>query len=516
MADRATSDHALNRAGAWTPFLEAIPRSYAREFLVLAVQDAGRPRILHGADTPQFVLHNIQVKLREEIPCEPADRAELATAIDEAYTSRNDATNLGMPEDETCPDADLLRAAALRDADLLTTSGKSDTARFLDAVIFDAISKGASDLHIHPTEGETLIRFRADGVLVDAHTLPKHATEAVISRLKVIGGMDTAETRAPQDGRSTVTVGNADSNGASVDLRISTIPTEDGERAVVRVLDTNRGRRLADLDAIGMPPEIRDAYHRVSSRPNGMLLLTGPTGSGKTTTLYATLRRIGCQASADGSIGGSSMNIMTVEDPVEYRLSAPGIAISQSQVNRKKGMSFASGLRHILRQDPDVVMVGEIRDAETASLAIQAALTGHMVFSTLHTNDAVGAPPRLIDLGAEPYLVSSALTGVMAQRLVRTIHKDCGGSGCETCLGTGYRGRTGIFELFVLDEEAREMVAQASSAVALRKHARSQGMRSLREDGLRLEQLGITTRAEVERVTVDLSVVTSVPEAATP
>jgi general secretion pathway protein E len=259
------------------------------------------------------------------------------------------------------------------------------------------------------------------------------------------------------------------------------------------------------LDAVGMPPDVRAAYERIAARPNGMVLLTGPTGSGKTTTLYATLRLIAAQSNQAGRIGGASLNIMTVEDPVEYRLSAPGVTISQSQVNRKKGMSFASGLRHILRQDPDVVMVGEVRDAETASLAIQAALTGHLVFSTLHTNDAVGAPPRLIDLGVEPYLVSAALTAVMAQRLVRTRHGDCGGLGCDACLNTGYAGRTGIFELFVLDEHARELVSNASSATALRRHAAQRGMRTLRADGLRLVDLGVTSRTEVERVTVDLS-----------
>jgi len=508
MAERATSHHSMKMAVAWPPFLESVSHAYAREFLVMAVESDGGPVLRCGSSTPGWIRHNVKVRLGAQLPVEPANDTELAAAIDRCYAEAGSGTELS--ETNADPGDVLVRAEALRDADLLTTSGKSDTAKFLDAIMFDAIRRGASDLHIHPAEHETLIRFRADGVLIDAHTLPRPATDAVISRLKVLGGMDTAETRAPQDGRATVTLGQHDADGRSVDLRISTIPTEDGERAVVRVLDTDRGRRLADLDSIGMPPDVRVAYGSVASRPNGMVLLTGPTGSGKTTTLYATLRQIAGQTSRGGAIGGSSMNIMTVEDPVEYRLSAPGITISQSQVNRKKGMSFASGLRHILRQDPDVVMVGEVRDAETASLAIQAALTGHLVFSTLHTNDAVGAPPRLIDLGAEPYLVSSALTAVIAQRLVRTVHAECKGNGCEACLATGFRGRTGIFELFVLDEDSREMVAQASSAVALRRHAQARGMRSLREDGMRLERGGVTTRAEVERVTVDLS---ELPEA---
>lgn len=495
-------------------FIERIPHAFAREHLVLGVQPDGTPCILHAEHTPPWVLHNICVALGTSQRRESVDENELAACIDKLYAEAGrKASSIHDQDENDQPRLD--RAIALQDADLLTSAGKSDTAKFLDAVLFDAIRRGASDVHVHPLETDTLIRFRIDGVLVEAQRLPRRASDQVVSRLKVLGSMDTAETRAPQDGRATVTLGRAGNDGAggeglrSVDLRISTIPTAEGERAVIRILDTDRGRRLADLATIGMPPDVRAAYDRVVTRPNGMILLTGPTGSGKTTTLYATLRRIAAQSNDEGRIGGASLNIMTVEDPVEYRLSASGVTISQSQVNRKKGMSFAAGLRHILRQDPDVVMVGEIRDAETASLAIQAALTGHLVFSTLHTNDAVGAPPRLIDLGVEPYLASAALTAVMAQRLVRTIHSECGGAGCESCLVTGYAGRSGIFELFVLDETSRELVSQASSATALRRHAAARGMRTLREDGLRLVQLGITTRTEIERVTVDL---TDLPE----
>ena len=487
----------------WQEFIERIPHAFAREHLVLGVSDGPQPRLLCAPTTPPWILHNAGVAMEAAIPAVPTDPAELAERIDRLYAEAGQATRRdpapGGPEEST-----LEHASALTDADLLATSGKSECARFLDAVLFEAIRLGASDLHIHPLEAEALVRLRIDGVLVEAHRLPRSSAEPVVSRLKVLGSMDTAETRAPQDGRATVTLGRGGEHTRSVDLRISTIPTAEGERAVVRVLDTDRGRRLADLDTIGMPPDLRKAYDRVTSRANGMVLLTGPTGSGKTTTLYATLRRIAAQSNDPGRIGGAGLNIMTVEDPVEYRLSAPGITISQSQVNRKKGMSFAAGLRHILRQDPDVVMVGEIRDAETAALAIQAALTGHMVFSTLHTNDAVGAPPRLIDLGVEPYLVSAALTAVMAQRLLRTVHPDCAGEGCEGCINTGYAGRTGIFELFVLDEPSRELISAAGSANALRRHAAGIGMRTLRDDGLRLVDRGLTTRTEVERVTVDL------------
>ena len=488
----------------YEPFVGLVPHAYAREFRVLAVEGAdGGVDLLHSETTPGHALHNTGVRLGCPTGFELVGCAELVAEIDAAY--RGSPGGAEVRADGIDPGGDLLeRFEADRDADLFATAGKSECAKFLDAVLFEAIDRGASDVHLHPCEDETLVRFRTDGVLADGHRLARGATASVVSRLKVLGGMDTSESRSPQDGRATVTLGRRGAGVASVDLRISTIPTESGERAVIRVLDTARGERLGDLDSIGMPDDVRVAYRRVTNRPNGMVLLTGPTGSGKTTTLYATLRGIGGRSGGAGAVGGGGLNIMTVEDPVEYRLSMPGVTISQSQVNRKKGMSFASGLRHILRQDPDVVMVGEIRDTETARLAIQASLTGHLVFSTLHTNDAVGAPPRLVDLGAEPYLVSSALTAVLAQRLVRMPHGACSGAGCETCHGSGYRGRTGIFELFLLDEVSRELISTGGSAGALRRHAARMGMRSLRADGFRLVADGVTTRGEVERVTVDL------------
>ncbi len=480
-------------------FLETIDRGFAREHLVLGVDRDGSPLLLTASSTRDDVIHNIGVALGSSFEIERLDDDALAALIDDAYGAAQDLSSLD--HDLALGETTELRISH-SESDLLSTSGKNETARFLDAVLFDAIRANASDVHIHPLERDALIRFRIDGVLSDVRTIPRSSSDAVVSRLKVLGSMDTAETRSPQDGRATMTLGRGESR--AVDMRISTIPTAQGERAVIRILDTNRGRMLSDLDSVGMPDHIRTVYQRITSRPNGMVLLTGPTGSGKTTTLYATLRRI-AQANQDGADRSAGLNIMTVEDPIEYRLSDTGITISQSQVNRKKGMSFASGLRHILRQDPDVVMVGEIRDEETASLAIQAALTGHLVFSTLHTNDAVGAPPRLIDLGCEPYLVSAALTAAMAQRLVRVLHPACNAEGCEDCLGTGFKGRAALFELFALDEAAREMVSQGSSAIALRRHAIARGMRTLRENGMALVSAGITTRAEIERVTVDLS-----------
>ncbi len=247
-----------------------------------------------------------------------------------------------------------------------------------------------------------------------------------------------------------------------------------------------------------MPSSVRTAYELATSRANGIVLLTGPTGSGKTTTLYATLRWLAARG-----LAGGELNVMTIEDPIEYELSTTGVAISQAQVNTKKGVTFATGLRHILRQDPDVVMVGEIRDSETARTAIQASLTGHLVFSTLHTNDAASAVTRLVDLGVEPYLVGSSLTAVLAQRLVRLIHAECSGNGCAGCLESGFRGRTGLFELLTLDDHMRALVTSGALASDLRRAAKQRGMRSLHNEGERLVDEHITSRLEVERVTTD-------------
>ncbi len=338
-------------------------------------------------------------------------------------------------------------------------------------------------MHVQPLDDRTLVRYRLDGVLHTARELPRTSTASVVSRIKVMGRMDIAERRIPQDGRATVTIGTR-----PVDLRISTLPTSYGERAVLRLLDNSQ--QLCDFDQIGMPPEVATPFLERAQRTNGIILVTGPTGSGKTTTLYSTLRRI----------GSAQINIMTIEDPIEYELSTTGLAVSQSQINPRKGVTFANGLRHILRQDPDVVMVGEIRDAETARMAIQASLTGHLVFSTLHTNDAASAVTRLVDLGIEAYLVSASLSAVLAQRLVRLIHDQCQGQGCEDCLDTGFRGRTGLFELMVIDEPTRELISRGAALADLRTAAQASGLRTLREEGQRLVAAGRTTRTEAHRV----------------
>ncbi|MEN1705236.1 MAG: GspE/PulE family protein [Planctomycetota bacterium] len=479
-------------------FVRRVPYDFARRHLVLGV-GVGPDRLLVGDRTDPQAVHNVGVRLGVHAPTESVAEDRLARIIDDAFAEHGDRSENGDIDEPTADgrsqDLDALLEAV--DRDLLSTDGKGEVVRLVDALIFDALDRGASDLHVQPLADRTLIRMRTDGVLHVARELPHGLTAAVTSRIKVMGRMDIAERRIPQDGRATVTVGDAKGAGRAIDLRISTLPTSYGERVVVRLLDTQRGLALSNLESLGMPDDVRDRYVERASRPNGIILMTGPTGSGKTTTLYTTLRLIAAR-------GGGELNVMTIEDPIEYELSDVGVAISQAQVNTKKGVTFASGLRHILRQDPDVVMVGEIRDAETAKTAIQASLTGHLVFSTLHTNDAASAVTRLVDLGVEPYLVGASLSAVLAQRLVRVLHASCDGEGCEGCLQSGYLGRRAIFELLAVDDQIRELVSAGSPTSAIRRRAVELGARSLREDGMRLVELGATTRAEVERVTVDL------------
>jgi len=495
----------------YAEYVRRVRHDFAREHLLLWMQTDDGVVALHSESTNPAAIHNVSVMLKSWPHSESVDAAVLAQMIDSAYadamedTASDDTRNLDQSNDLSRTIEQLIE---MQDADLLSTTGKSPVVRLIDGLLFEGIRRGASDIHFQPHDDRLLVRFRLDGALIDARTLPARFIAPITSRIKVMGFMDIAETRTPQDGRASVSIGQglADSEGNrnrhDVDLRISTLPTSDGERVVIRFLDSNQGERLATLEAIGMPSDILARYRSAAARPNGIILLTGPTGSGKTTTLYATLREI---ATSGGATSRGDLNIMTIEDPIEYKISAPGLSISQSQVNRKKGMAFASGLRHILRQDPDVVMVGEIRDAETAQIAIQSSLTGHLVFSTLHTNDSVSAPPRLIDLGIEPYLISASLSAVLAQRLVRTTHAPCGGRGCEECLSTGYRGRTGIFELLRMSEPVRELVANSASAAQIRERAAVDGWRSLREDGQRLIDAGVTTQTEIERVAVDLA-----------
>jgi type IV pilus assembly protein PilB len=387
--------------------------------------------------------------------------------------------------------------------------GDAPAARMFDIIMIQAIRDRASDIHLEPDETALRVRFRIDGFLYESLALPKQIHPSLTSRIKILAEMDIAETRAPQDGNFNVKM-----EKRGFEIRVSTFPTIYGENVVLRILDQTSP--LFKLEDLGFSKDMLDLCKQLMRRPNGIILVTGPTGSGKTTTLYAFLNLI----------NSTEKNIITIEDPVEYRLAL----IRQTQVNPKAGITFATGLRSILRQDPDVIMIGEIRDRETSEIAHQSALTGHLVLSTLHTNDAPEAITRLMDIGVEPYLISSSLIGVLAQRLVRTICPDCKtsyqvdpnvlselgdevlqskepltlyrGKGCKNCKQSGYRGRTGIFELLSVNEKIKQLISEKASTQVIREAAKKTvGMASLREDGLRKVLKGFTTLEEVDRVT---------------
>ena len=513
-------------------FIQAIPYEFARRHLVVPVpsNDRDTATVRVASNTLPSVVFNIGVAIGRALNPTLDDGESIASEIDDLYTiahARSRATVQPQlsPNDDAPPvelegsmdvDADLRSALARLDADLLHTSGKNEVVRLVDLILFEALNRKASDVHIHPLSDRTLVRYRLDGVLQTVRELPAGLASAVTSRIKVMGRMDVAEQRAPQDGRASVTLGNTHaataprhSSSRRIDLRLSTMPTTYGERVVVRVLDNARSTHLLSFANLGMPAVLEASYLKQASRTSGIVLSTGPTGSGKTTTLYTTLKWITQQRTNPHSTmfdqattrsSGCELNIMTIEDPVEYDLSLAGLAVSQTPVNPKKNVTFATGLRHILRQDPDVIMVGEIRDEETARIAVQASLTGHLVLSTLHTNDAASAVARLIDLNVEPFLVSSSLAAVLAQRLVRRLHEACDGLGCTNCFHTGYQGRTGVFELLVLDEDLRQEVNKCVRATLLRQMALDKGMTTLLQSGESLVARRVTTIAEVARV----------------
>ncbi len=377
--------------------------------------------------------------------------------------------------------------------------------RLVNLIILQGVRQHASDIHIEPQKQQVRVRYRIDGVLYNAMTLPPHVQAAVVSRLKIMADIDIAERRLPQDGRIQLRADDRD-----IDIRVSTIPSIDGEKTVLRILDKSAG--ILGLEKIGLRPETHRRFQSLIEKPHGIVLLTGPTGSGKTTTLYAMLTQL----------NSTERNIISIEDPIEYQIAG----ITQVQVNPKAGLTFARGLRHFLRQDPDVIMVGEIRDEETARIAIHAALTGHLVLSTLHTNDAAGALTRLIDMGVEPFLVASSVIGVIAQRLVRVLCDRCKQAyhppqellarlgtppgaagagaptfwrpvGCAFCNAIGYRGRTGIFEIMVVDENIKTLVTRGAAASAIKAEAIRAGMETLAHDGIEKAALGVTSPEEV-------------------
>lgn len=432
------------------------------------------------------------------------DREAFETLLERTYA--RDSSEARQMVEDLGEEFDLASLAdQVRDTeDLLDQEDDAPIVRLINAILAEAIRENASDVHIETFERDLVIRFRIDGVLREI-VRPRRALAALlVSRIKVMARLDIAEKRVPQDGRVTLRIG-----GREVDVRVSTLPSSSGERVVLRLLDKQAGR--LDLTHLGMSAEALPRMRELMVRPHGIVLVTGPTGSGKTTTLYASL----------GEVRSDSLNVMTVEDPIEYNL--PGIG--QTQVNTKAGMTFARGLRAILRQDPDVVMIGEIRDHETAEIAIQAALTGHLVLSTLHTNTAIGAVTRLHDIGIETYLLSSSLAGMLAQRLVRVLCPACRRQiratpaqcdaldldrddppmvhepeGCSACAGTGYRGRTGIYELIAVDETLREMIHVGASEQEMERYAHTRTT-NLTGDGRSKVLAGVTSVAEVLRVT---------------
>ena len=431
-----------------------------------------------------------------------------ADEFDELVSTLYNAADAGAAAlaDDLAQDLDLSRLLQEipRVEDLLESQNDAPVIRLINALFTQALREGASDIHIEPFETRSVVRLRIDGTLRDLIEPARALHGAIVSRVKIMAQLDIAEKRLPQDGRITLRVA-----GKPVDVRVSTIPTGHGERVVLRLLDKQAGR--LDLTRLGMDDATLAHMDSLIREPHGIVLVTGPTGSGKTTTLYAALSRLDATA----------LNIMTVEDPIEYDLDG----ISQTQINTRIEMSFARALRTILRQDPDVVMIGEIRDLETAQIAVQASLTGHLVFATLHTNDAVSAVTRLVDMGVEPFLLASSLIGIGAQRLVRRLCLECrkpfaadaaqlrslgfaptdgtlySAQGCSACNRSGYRGRTGIYELLTVDDELRRLIHDRAAEQVLRAHVVSRGMRSLRDDGMRWAAQGVISLEEVVRVT---------------
>ncbi|MFO1317800.1 MAG: type II secretion system ATPase GspE [Burkholderiales bacterium] len=498
-----------NLAPSAAAFAAQIPYAFAKAHgvLVAGAEGAALVVLLRPDATPEGIAELKRV-LQRPLVTRAVEAEEFARELGRAYNqAAPEAASLAV---DLARETDLARLMQDMPAteDLLDSTTQAPVIRMINALLLQALRERASDLHFEPYEARSVVRFRIDGVLRDVIEPPRALHAALVSRLKIMASLDIAEKRLPQDGRIALKLGDR-----QVDVRVSTLPTGPGERVVLRLLDKESAR--LDLTALGMSEDTREAIDRLIREPHGIVLVTGPTGSGKTTTLYAALSRL----------PRGSVNMMTVEDPIEYALDG----VAQTQVNPRIELDFARTLRAILRQDPDVIMIGEIRDLETAQIAVQASLTGHLVLATLHTNDAASAVTRLADMGVETYLLASSLLGVLAQRLVRTLCPACRTAqppsagerklladlglpptqpvwtapGCPECNRSGFRGRTGVYELIVVDDAIRRHIHDGADELALRATAVRAGMRSLRVDGARWIADGTTSLAELVRVTRD-------------
>ncbi len=468
-------------------FYELVPPSAARRHQIAGITSDGKTMTVATAQPMQpEVFQMVERLLDMPIRLVLSPRAQTGNLINRGYEQRQDLVT-EIVEDLSFDESAIESAAGSvsRATDLLQLARQTPVIRLVNMILFEALRLRASDIHIHPLEDKLAIRFRVDGMLVDAFSPPLSLAPAISSRIKVMAELDIANRHSPQDGQTTVRIGSR-----KIDVRISCVPTIFGERLVLRLLDQSQTQ--LSLDSLGMIPGMQAELMDIMDHPTGMILVTGPTGSGKTTTLYAAIERI----------DRASRNVMTIEDPVEYHMDN----IGQVQVNPKRGVTFASGLRSLLRQDPDVILVGEIRDQETAQLAIQAALTGHLVLATLHTNDAPSAISRLQDIGVEPYLISSALLCVLGQRLLRRICPECAGARevagerCDKCLGTGFSGRIAIYELMKVTDDIRRMTMASEDAISIRDLALKEGMQPMIEDGKQKIVRNLTTDTELHRV----------------
>jgi general secretion pathway protein E len=491
-------------------FVNRVPVQFTRNYNLVAIdEDDGMLKVATCAPLEPHPMDDLSAIYGADVEPVLAPRLEITGLIGRAYRHKADGVDEALADVAEDGDIAGLAEEIEETEDVLDVSNKAPIIKLVNTILFQALKLRASDVHFQCYPDRLQVRFRIDGILYDMDPIPRKAQDAIISRVKIMGKMDIAERRLPQDGRASIRIGDGE-----VDVRISSIPTTNGERIVMRLLD--KTAKLYTLPEIGLSPENEGMLREYLNWSHGIILVTGPTGSGKTTTLYAGLTEVDT----------TKKNVLTIEDPVEYSLAG----ISQVQVNAKKGLTFASGLRSFLRQDPDVMMVGEIRDLETAEVAIRAALTGHLVFSTVHTNDAPSTVTRLVDQGVEPYLVSSSIVLVIAQRLVRTICRHCRqlepcsaetavklkklgidpaelenevavGRGCPECFESGYSGRTAIYEFMPMDEIMRTQVMEGATATAMKRSAIDRGLVTLREDGVGKVRERLTTPDEVLRVT---------------